>query len=67
MNQRTKACQWTAEDTAILNRAVQRSDISCRTLIGMLVDTVQDDLAFSDGEWQTFWIKRQQYELDYIY
>lgn len=66
-NTYTKAALWTAEDSEILNRAILRSDASCRTLVEMLCGNAKDSRAFSDGEWETFWIKRQQYELDYIY
>lgn len=57
----TQACQFTAEDVAIINSQ------NPETMASMLVGDCFDSALFSQGEWDSFYAKRQQWELDNIY
>ena len=61
-NQYTVACRMTPEDVAIIN-GTKNVD----SLVSMLIDTCSDDVLMSDLTWNSFWVREQQYALDYIY
>ena len=58
----TPASTFTDEDVSIIN-ATKNVD----TMAGMLVHSSMESLLFSQWEWETVWIKRQQWEMDNIY